>query len=392
MEEVNVNGYCDDRFIKVKEGFTESFKQGLDIGASVCMYLEGKPIVDLWGGYMDAEKTRPWKEDTIVCVASSTKVMTVLCIHMLIDRGLIDVEEPVATYWPEFAQAGKENIPVKYVLSHTSGLPGFGRKMHAEDFYDWEKCIKALEVQKPWWEPGTKSGYHGLTHGYLLGELVRRITGKTVGTFFREEVAEPLNVDFYIGLPEEYDDRVADPIEQKQSLMAKLMGKLFLSKFMYYILGKPISIRIAREMVSPKPDTPKTRAFRGAEIPAGNGHGNAKGMAKVAGALANGGELDGVRLISPETIEKSIVEQNYYKDLVLGRLVRLGLGWGLNSDELRVGPNERVFFWGGYGGSGIAVDLDAKLGMAFAMNKLQGALSFGRLQKLMIPLYEVLEK
>jgi CubicO group peptidase (beta-lactamase class C family) len=261
--------------------------------------------------------------------------MTVICIHMLIDRGLLDLDAPVVKYWPEFAQAGKENLPVRYLLSHTSGLAGWDKIFRAKKLYDWDLMVELLAAQKPWWEPGTKSGYHTSTFGYLLGELIRRITKKTVGTFFREEVANPLGADFYIGLPKEHDIRVAELISPPPVDLSTF-GALDPKSFAMRSLTNPI---IDVKMT-------KTREWRNSEIPADNGHGNARSVSRITAALACGGELDGVRLLSEKTILQSIEEQSYGTDLVLNVPIRFGLGWGLQSRELPLGPNQNVFYWG----------------------------------------------
>jgi len=205
-------GYCDERFILAKQAFEKNFDLGLEAGASFAVSLNGELVVDLWGGYSDSAKTKPWEKDTLVNVFSTTKIMTTLCIHLLIDKGLIDVETPVFKYWPEFAQATKENVLVKHLLSHSAGLPGFDEKIPVEALYDWDRIINLLASQKPWWKPGTKIGYHMTTFGYLLGELVRRVSGISLGKFFRENIATPLNIDFHIGMSEDYDSRIASII------------------------------------------------------------------------------------------------------------------------------------------------------------------------------------
>ncbi len=211
-DKIEIHGFCDEKFSAVKEAFAKNFETDGDIGASFAATLNGKFVVDIWGGHADKAKSRPWEKDTIVNVFSTTKVMTIICALMLVDRGQLDLDAPVAKYWPEFAQNGKEKILVRQIFSHTSGLAGWEEKIEMKDFYNWDKAVSLLAAQKPWWEPGTKSGYHGITHGYLLGELVRRITGKSLGTFFKEEVSGPLNADFHIGFGPEHDSRVADLI------------------------------------------------------------------------------------------------------------------------------------------------------------------------------------
>jgi len=365
-QKIEVQGYCDERFNKVKEVFAENFELGLDVGASLAVTLEGKFVVDLWGGYADAAKTKPWERDTIINVFSTTKIMTTICTLMCVDRGLIDIDAPVAKYWPEFAQNGKEKLPVRYLLSHTSGLSGWSEQFPMDGLYDWNLCVTKLAAQKPWWKPGTKSGYHLVTYGYLLGELVRRVTGKSVGTFFRDEVAKPLDADFHIGLSQENDPRVADLIPAKLPLLLKILGNAFFQKLLWYnvtikTLSKPNFSKII--------DATRTRAWRAAEIPAANGHGNARSIARIGAALACGGKLDGVNLLSPSILEKALEEQSYGKDAVLSSPIRFGLGFGLPCKEIPF-PHPRTLFWGGMGGSLMVMDLDAKMSLGFAMNKM----------------------
>ena len=379
---VEIHGFCEPQFEKLKETFHQNFKDGLEVGASYAVTVNGKYVVDIWAGHMDAAKTMPWEKDTLVNVFSSTKVMTTLCVHILVDRGLLDVEQPVAKYWSEFAQNGKENLPVKYLLSHTSGLAGWDTLITLEDFYDWDKVTGLLAAQKPWWEPGTVSGYHGFTHGYLLGELVRRVTGKSLGAFFRDELAEPLGADFFIGLPEEYDIRVAEliPSETPEGFDIDLDPESMFMK----VFGNPI--------LDPKQKYTRSRGWLGAEIPAANGQGNAHSMARIGSVVACGGNLEGKTFLSSDTIEKSIEEQIYGTDLLLGS-IRWGLGWGLPSKEAPY-PNwetRRACHWGGFGGSTISMDLDAKVCSAYAMNKQ--IMSFTgdiRTQRLSQVLYECL--
>jgi len=353
---VEIHGHCDTRFSPVKDAFAKGFASGEEVGASFAATVDGKFVVDIWAGHTDAAQKRLWERDTIVNVFSTTKVMTALCVLMLVDRGLLELDAPVAKYWPEFAQAGKENIPVRYLLSHTAGVAGFNEPIPIEALYDWDKIINLLAAQEPWWEPGTQSGYHGITSGYLQGELVRRITGKSLGTFFREEVAMPLKADFHIGLPEEHNSRVGDIIPPPATEPGdpnyvdpdSMLGKA---------VGSPESI----------PEHTADRAWRAAEIPAVNGQGNARSVARVGAAVACGGELDGVCLLTLPTIEKAIEEQHYDVDLVMGVPARWGLGFGLTSKEAPLGPNPRAFYWRGAGGSMIAVDLDAYLDASEAL-------------------------
>ena len=375
-----IDGFCEERFKSVKEAFQSNFDNNLEVGASFAVTLNGKHVVDLWGGYANAAKTKEWKKNTIVNVYSTTKVMTAICIHILIDRGLLDLDAPVAKYWPEFAQAGKENLPVRYLLSHTSGLAGWDKHFRSKKLYNWDLMVELLAAQKPWWEPGTKSGYHTITFGHLLGELVRRITKKSLGTFFREEVAVPLGADFHIGLSEEHDDRVADLIPPPPIDLSNF-GDIDPKSVAMRSLTNPIIDVLAT----------KTREWRSAEIPGANGHGNARSVSRITAALACGGELDGVRLLPEKTIKQSIEEQSYGTYLVLNVPIRFGLGWGLQSKELPIGPNPNVFYWGGFGGSVIAVDLDAKLSICYVMNKMVSTLTGDpRSEKLIEALYSSL--
>ncbi len=204
-----VGGSCDERFTAVKDAFTANFDSGLDVGASVAVVVDGEMVVDLWGGFADEAKTTPWTRDTIINVWSTTKTMTFLSALILADRGELDFHAPVAKYWPEFAANGKEGVEVRMLMGHTAGLSGWQEPIAAEDLEDWEKCTSLLAAQAPWWEPGTASGYHALTQGYLVGEVVRRITGASIGTFYAKEIAGPLGADFHIGTGPECDDRVA---------------------------------------------------------------------------------------------------------------------------------------------------------------------------------------
>jgi len=377
---IEIEGYCEEQFKSVKEAFQSNFDDNLEVGASFAVTLNGKHVIDLWGGYANAAKTELWKKDTIVNVFSTTKVMTALCIHILVDRGLLDLDAPVANYWPEFAQAGKENLPVRYLLSHTSGLAGWDKTLRTKKLYKWDLMVELLAAQKPWWEPGTKSGYHTITFGYLLGELIRRITKKSVGAFFREEIAKPLGADFYIGLPEEHDIRVADLIAPPP---------IDLSTF-GDIDPKSVAMRSLTNPIIDIKET-KTREWRNAEIPAANGHGNARSVSRITAALACGGELDGIHLLSEKTIKRSIEEQSYSTDLVLNLPIRFGLGWGLQSKEVPIGSNPNVFWWGGFGGSVVAVDLDAKMSFSYVMNKMVSTLTGDpRSVKLVKALYDSL--
>src|SRR5262245_19562466 len=206
---VNIQGTCAPRFESVRDVFEANLKTGEDLGASAAVYIEGEPVVDIWGGHIDSERTRPWERDTIVNNFSTTKTMTALCALVLADRGALDFEAPVAKYWPEFAAEGKEGVEVRHLLSHSSGLPGWTEKVTVSDILDREKARTLLARQAPWFKPGSTLAYHANTYGPLIGEVVRRITGKTLGEFFAEEIAGPLGADYHIGTGPECDARVS---------------------------------------------------------------------------------------------------------------------------------------------------------------------------------------
>ncbi len=218
----DIEGTWDPQFGAVVDALSSSLDAGTDVGASVAVLLDGEPVVDVWGGFVDEQHSAPWREDTLTNVWSTTKTMTFLCALMLADRGQLDFYAPVSEYWPEFAAGGKEGVQVRHLMSHTAGLPGWDEPLRAEDLADWDRCTSLLAAQEPWWEPGTASGYHAVTQGYLVGEVVRRITGETIGSWFAREVATPLGADFHIGLPESEDHRVSLVIPPPPVDMAEL--------------------------------------------------------------------------------------------------------------------------------------------------------------------------
>jgi CubicO group peptidase (beta-lactamase class C family) len=356
-----IHGDCRPEFEAVRTQFATNFEQGLERGASVCVTVEGEPVVDLWAGDADGAGN-PWQRDTIVNVWSTTKTMSAVCMLVLADRGEIDIEAPVATYWPEFGANGKEGVTVGHVLGHTAAVPGFDPAIAAEDLYDWDLVVGNLAAQAPWWEPGTASGYHAVTQGYLEGEVVRRVTGRTIGTFFRDEVAGPLGADFHIGLPESEEDRVGE-VEPPENNLGALEGADHESVAFRALSSCPIT---GHEQ--------NTRAWRAAEIPAAGGTGNARSVARVHAMLANGGTLDGVRILSPEGVDRIFVERCHQVDQVLGAKMRLGTGFGLMNDLIPLSPNPRSCFWGGWGGSICVIDVDARISVAYVMNKMAGGL------------------
>jgi CubicO group peptidase (beta-lactamase class C family) len=355
MAAIRLEGFTHDRFAGVRPAFEENFAKGADVGACCAMTLEGETVVDLWGGFTDEAKTKPWQRDTIINVYSTTKTMTFLCALLLADRGELDFEAPVAKYWPEFAASGKAGIPVKYLMSHSAGLAGWREPITLETLYDWDKATSLLAAQAPFWEPGTASGYHAVTQGYLVGEVVRRISGKSLGTFFRDEIARPLDADFYIGLPASEDARVADLIPPQGS------GLTFQTEAQKAAFTNP--------PINPL-DT-RTRAWRGAEIPAAGGTGNARAVAQIHTILANGGVAKGKRFMSEAGCRKALEMQIEGRDLILGTPARFGMGFGLGGPTMPVPNPESVIYWGGYGGSIIMIDMKARTTISYVMNKMQ---------------------
>jgi len=351
-----VSGFADERFAAVRDVFASQLANGADLGGSVAITVDGQMVVDLWGGFADEARTRPWAEDTIVNVYSVTKTMTALTALLLADRGELDFDAPVARYWPEFAASGKAAVKVSHLMAHTSGLSGWKAPMTGADLYDWEKATSLLAAQAPFWEPGSASGYHGVTQGYLVGEVVRRITGRSLGEVFREEIAEPLGADFHIGFGPEHDHRVADlipppPVQPEPGVV--------LSELLMNIVVNP----------GLDPLATRARAWRAAEIPAAGGHGNARSIAKVHALLAGGGFANGKRLMSEAGCRKALELQSEGTDLILGVPARFGLGFGLPGEWLRT-PNPDSLFWCGWGGALAVIDMNARTSFAYAMNRM----------------------
>lgn len=354
-----VEGYCDARFQKMRDAFASSLESGEDLGGSVAVIADGEMAVDMWGGWADTERTAPWTEHTLTNVWSTTKTMTSLSALVLADRGDLDLDAPVASYWPEFAANGKGDIPVKALLSHTSGVSGWARPVEVEDIYDWDKSTAMLAAQAPWWEPRTASGYHALNQGHLVGEVIRRITGRQLGQYFAEEIAGPLQADFHIGLAPADEARVSNVVPPPP--LPFDLNTLDPDSPCYKTFTGP----------APDASTAWTSAWRGADIGAANGQGNARAVARAQAVIANGGEFEGVRLLSPATIERIFEEQANGIDLVLGIPLRFGIGYGLSEPTtMPYLPDGRVCFWGGWGGSIIVNDLDHRLTIAYMMNRM----------------------
>ena len=357
IDGVQVHGYFDPKFTATVAQFASHFTKGEDVGASFALSRDGEMVVDIWAGYLDEGQQQPWQEDTIVNVYSSTKTVSFLCALVLADRGLLDFDAPVARYWPEFAQNGKEGVLVWHIMDHAAGLSGIDEPLTAEDVYDWEKVTDALAAQAPWWEPGTATAYHALTQGFLIGEVIRRITCKTFGEFLRDEVAGPLGADFYVGVPESEFHRIGDLIVPEGVSLGQGAA--------------PDSIA-ARTFANPPANAKDswTDAWRKAEIPAANGHGNARSLVRLQTPLACGGSAWGVDLMSEKTARMIMEPRIEGTDMALGVPMTFGLGFGLNRGPIPLSPNLNTCFWGGWGGSSVVIDQDARVAMSYVMNRM----------------------
>jgi CubicO group peptidase (beta-lactamase class C family) len=367
---VKVEGTCDPKFNRVKDAFIENFEKRNEVGAAAAVMIDGKSVVDIWAGHADRGKTKPWTRDTLVNVYSTTKGVTAICAHRLADKGLLDIDAPVARYWPEFADAGKDKIPVRYLLSHKAGLAAVRKPLEDGALFNWNTMTTALAEQEPWWEPGTKHGYHALTFGYLVGEVIRRITGKTVGAYLRDEIAGPLGLDLHIGLDAKDDARTGDMIAMPPPAPGE--PNLFAE-----IMKNPESVTFKAFMNPPggmRPGMVNTREWRAAEIPAANGHTTARSLAKLYGALARGGELDGVRVMSKEQVAQCSIEQSNGPDALLIINTRFSLGFMMSQPGASLGPNAKSFGHPGAGGSLGYADPEAKIGFGYTMNKMHASL------------------
>jgi CubicO group peptidase (beta-lactamase class C family) len=366
------SGYCDAAFRDVETAFTELFDDTgsgpPEVGAAVAVVCDGRPVVDLWGGAADAAG-RPWERDTIVCVFSCTKAMAALSAHRLADRGLLDYDARVARYWPEFAQGGKGDVTVRQLMSNQAGLPALRNPMPPGAVFDHRAVADALAVEEPFWEPGTAHGYHTLTYGNLVGEVVRRIDGRDLGTFFEAEVARPLGADFLIGVAPEHDRRVAELVRAPGAGPGPTVDPMTLTTLDPLLLEPPLA---------------NSRPWRAAQIAAANGHGNARALARIYGALAQGGAVDGVTLLSPSTIAVATEPQVRGPDRTIPDVVtEYALGFFTSGSDLARGYGPRAFGHGGaYGSLGLA-DPETGIGFGFVFNQCVDALSLGRAERLL---------
>jgi CubicO group peptidase (beta-lactamase class C family) len=367
-----IQGRVHPKFESVRDAFAKEFEDGNELGASLCLTLEGETVVDLWAGFRDEARSEPWERETLANVYSTTKGITAIAAHRLVDEGLLDLDAPVARNWPEFAQAGKAELPVRLLLSHQAGLPALARKIEPETLSDGAVMTGLLAEQAPWWEPGTAQGYHAITFGWLVGEVVRRIRGERIGDVVRDEIARPLGDEFEIGFGPELDARVAplvqgplhppppekaglDMLSQIQQNPDGMLARTF---------GNPPLLLVS----------PNSRDWRAAELAAANGHSNAFSLARIYAALANGGAIDGVRLLSNEAVERARTEQGAAQDQVLPFETHFALGFFLPTPEEPLGPNPRAFGHGGAGGSFSMADPEHRLSFGYVMNLMHTGL------------------
>lgn len=381
---VPLRGEYDERFSGVVDAFVENFEREDELGSAVSVVAEGRTVIDVWGGWRDDQRTQPWERNTIVCMMSVAKGVSAIAFNMLLDRGLVDVDAPVAQYWPEFAANGKSELPVRYLLDHRAGLPVLTPdKLWPGAMFDREAMVNALAAQAPLWEPGTVAAYHVHTQGYLLGEVMRRVTGSLMGPFVAAEITGPLGADYHLGLPESELDRVTD-------LIPNPGAKLVAAKD----VEPEDSLRglaFAQNPPWPWAQTFNSREFRTMEMPSASGHGNARAVARIYGSLANDG-LDGVRLMSSESVDRMTTMQHDMIELLQERHYRQGLGILLNSPgAVYMGPHPDAFGHHGIGGSIGFADRRESIGFSYSMNKMHAVGTNGpRAARLIDAVYDAL--
>jgi CubicO group peptidase (beta-lactamase class C family) len=351
---MEVKGQCEEQFEPVKELFKNLHSSGQECGSAFSVYKDGRPIIDIWSGYVDVNKTKTWKKNTLATVWSTTKGVAALTCALAVERGLLDYDEKVSYYWPEFSSNGKENVTVAMLLSHQAGICGTETK-NIDDYYNQELMASKLASMTPIWKPGSESGYHSMTFGWLVSELILRVTGKTLGNYYREEIANLADIDFYIGLPEEEDHRAAEMIPIVRDAHQQRPKKTEIQKASD--LGPNLAV------------AQNTRAWREAEIASANGQGSASGLAKLYSLVVTS-DLS-LKILKDETISKMTSSQIQGRDLVLGVVTRWGAGFVMNMHKIIYGPEENTFGHSGYGGSCAFGDLKNNLGIAYVMNKME---------------------
>jgi CubicO group peptidase (beta-lactamase class C family) len=381
---IPIDGSSDPRFTAVRTAFAGNFAEHGEIGAAVAVAIDGRLVVDLWGGHADAERRSLWGRDTLVNVFSVGKGFATFCALMLAHRGQLDFDRAVCRDWPEFAAGGKEGITLRHLLCHRAGLPSVREPLAEDAMLQWNVMTQALALQEPWWTPGTRVGYHVNTFGFLVGEVVRRVSGRTLGRFLRDEIAGPLGADVHIGLAAHDEQRVAEFIWAPEA-QAPPLG--------------PTPLTIEQQMIRNTYFNPpglsghgvvNTSEWRRAEIPSTNAHASARGVARVYAALAAGGTLEGIELVGRATLAESVAEQAAGPDAVLGRASRFGLGFQLQHPERPLGPNPGAFGHFGAGGSLGFADPEAGLAFGYVMNRMGPRWRSPTLRNLLAALYSCL--
>ncbi|MFV8183435.1 serine hydrolase domain-containing protein [Streptomyces sp. AF1B] len=353
-----LNGTVSPAFEPVRDTVEAQLRSGAEVGLSLVVDLDGRQVVDLWAGHRDAARTQPWRRDTITNVWSITKTVTSLAALLLVDAGDLEVHAPVARYWPEFAANGKQHVEVRHLLSHTSGVSGLDHPARLEDLYDVRTAAARMASQKPWWEPGTASGYHVLNYGHLIGELVHRLTGLSLRDFVHQHIAQPLGADFQIGLRDADVERVADVIAPTLDFDPEALDH---DTAAYRTFTGPSSTASAAN----------TAAWRAADLGAANGHGNALAVTEILAPIARAGASAHGQLLKPRTIDLIFNEQSNGTDLVNGLHLRWGIGYALSDRRtLPWIPDGRIAYWGGWGGSMAIIDLDRRMTISYVMNNM----------------------
>lgn len=354
-----VHGTAASEFDAVREMLAANLADGTDVGASLCVIRDGDIVLDLWGGVADPETGRPWERDTIVHTFSITKTMTTLVVMQLVDQGLLELDEPVATHWPEFAANGKESVTAAHLLSHTSGVPGWEDPIDIDTLCDVPAAAARLAGQAPWWPPGEGSGYAAVAFGHLLGELAHRVTGRTLGELFRTEIAGPVGADFHIGTPPEAWPRIARLVSPGASPTD------------FSALGEDsLTVRVMTNPIMPVGAT-AAEQWRLAELGGVNGHGNARSIAQIQSALSHDGVAHGGhRLLSEDAVREIHTERSHGPDRVVMFPMRFGLGMGLSAPDVPGWLPENASWWAGWGGAMVVNDIDRRVTMAYAMNKM----------------------
>lgn len=353
-----LNGTVSAPFESVHHAVLDQLRSGAEVGLSLTVDVDGEKVVDLWGGHRDAARTQPWQRDTVTNVWSITKTVTSLVALLLVDAGELDVCAPVARYWPEFAANGKQDVEVRHLLSHTSGVSGLDHPARLEDLYDVREAAARMASQAPWWQPGSTSGYHVLNYGHLVGELVHRLTGLPLRDFVRRHIAEPLGADFRIGLEEADFGRVADVIPPALDFDPSVLDH---DSVVYKTFTGP----------SFRAPAANSAAWRAADLGAANGHGNALSVANILAAVSREGATAHGRLLRPDTVKLIFDQQSRDTDLVNGLHLRWGIGYALpDRRTLPWIPGGRVAFWGGWGGSMAIMDLDRRMTISYVTNNM----------------------